>query len=116
MIAVIFEVTPKDGHRDAYLAIKDLPPREKLVVMEVEVEDADASGGEPVFAPDGTPAGRVSSGGYGYSVGKSLALCLVKAELLEAGDKYTIAVLGKPHSARVLPEPPFDPKGLLLRQ
>ena len=40
-----------------------------LSIIEVlDVTDADATGGEPIFLPDGTPVGRVTSGTYGYTV------------------------------------------------
>ena len=101
--------------RDAYLAIKDKPPREKLVVAEVETTNADANGGEPVFLADGTLVGRVSSGAYGHSVGVSLALCFVKSDYAAAGTKLDIAILGSSHPARILESAPFDPAGARLR-
>lgn len=101
--------------REAYLAIKDKPLREKLVVAEVDTTNADASGGEPVFLTDGTPVGRVSSGAYGHTVGASLALCFVKTGHANAGTQLDIAILGIPHRARILKHPPFDPKGIRLR-
>jgi dimethylglycine dehydrogenase len=99
----------------AYAKIKDNPPREMLVSMTVETTNADASGGEPVFLPDGTPVGRVSSGAYGFSVGKSCALCFIKTEHAVAGNAFDIAILGKPHRAVMLDAPAFDPKGERLR-
>jgi dimethylglycine dehydrogenase len=101
--------------RDAYAALKDKAAREHLVILEVEVENADASGGEPVFLRDGTPVGRVSSGAYGYTVQKSLALCFIKAEYAGAGNEFDVAILGRPHAAVQLVEAPFDPKGERLR-
>jgi dimethylglycine dehydrogenase len=101
--------------REAYLAIKDKSPREKLVVAEVDATNADASGGEPVFLTDGTPVGRVSSGAYGHSVGASLALCFVKTDHATAGTQIDIAILGIPHRAKILERPPFDPQGTRLR-
>jgi len=101
--------------RDAYLAIKDKPPREKLVVAEVETTNADANGGEPVFLIDGTPVGRVSSGAYGHCVGASLALCFIKTDYATAGTELDIAILGMPHRAKILEHAPFDPKGERLR-
>jgi len=101
--------------RDAYLAIKDNPPREKLVLVEVETENADANGGEPVFLIDGNPVGRVSSGAYGHSVGTSLALCFIKADFANPGTELDVAILGLPHRAKILEHPPFDPKGERLR-
>jgi dimethylglycine dehydrogenase len=102
-------------NKPAWEAIADAPPRETMVLLDIEAEAADASGGEPVFLPDGTPAGQVSSGGYGYHVGKSLALAYLKAGLAGPGDRVEVAVLGRPHRARVLARPPFDPEGARLR-
>ena len=103
-------------NKAAYLAVKDNVPRERLSVFEVEVtNDADASGGEPIFLPDGTPVGRVTSGAYGYSVDKSLALGFVKEDTAKPGDTVEVFILGKPHRATLLAEPPFDPKGKKLR-
>ena len=101
--------------REAYLALKDKAPREKLVILEVEATTADAAGGEPIFATDGTPVGRVSSGAYGHTVEKSLALGFVKTDYAEPGAEFDVAVLGRPHRSKLLAEPPFDPKGARLR-
>ena len=101
--------------RDAYLAIKDNPPREKLVIVQVEADKADANGGEPVFLTDGTPVGRVSSGAYGHSVGASLALCFVTSEHATPGTAVEVAILGQPHAGVILEKPPFDASGSRLR-
>ncbi len=101
--------------REAYIALKDKPPREKLVIAEVETTNADANGGEPIFLRDGTPVGRVSSGAYGHTVSKSLALCFIKTEYATAGTELDIAILGLPHAAKILEKPPFDPNGERLR-
>lgn len=102
--------------REAYLKIKDLPPRELLVNLEVDTpHNADASGSEPIFAKDGTPVGRVSSGAFGHSVGKSIALGFIKSEYVKSGAEFDIAILGINHSAKLLDEPAFDPKGERLR-
>ena len=101
--------------REAYLAIKDKPPREKLVVVRVETENADANGGEPVFLTDGTPVGRVSSGAYGHSVAASIALCFIMTEHAVPGTELDVAILGLPHRAVILEKPPFDPAGARLR-
>ncbi|RFP89403.1 FAD-dependent oxidoreductase [Rhodobacteraceae bacterium 63075] len=92
-------------------------PREKLVLLALDEADvtassADATGGEPIFAGD-EPLGRVTSGAYGYTVGMSLALGFVKGDF--EGEEVEVMVLGRPHRARILPEPPFDPKGEKLR-
>ncbi|WP_299918087.1 FAD-dependent oxidoreductase [uncultured Roseobacter sp.] len=92
-------------------------PREHLVLLEIDAaqtdaSNADATGGEPIFK-EGEGVGRVTSGTYGYTVGKSLALGYVKGAV--PGDHVDVMVLGKPHGAKILHEPPFDPKGKRLR-
>ena len=101
--------------REAYLEIKDNPPREKLVVVRIVKSDSDANGGEPVFLTDGTPVGRVSSGAFGHSVGASIALCFIRTEHAVADTEVDIAILGIPHRAVILENPPFDAKGERLR-
>jgi len=93
------------------------PAREQLVLLHIDDADvtasnADATGGEPIFK-DGQGIGRVTSGAYGYSVGMSLALGYVKNA--QPGDAVDVMILGKPHKATILHEPPFDPKGEILR-
>jgi dimethylglycine dehydrogenase len=102
-------------NKAAWEAISACAPREELALVEIDATVADASGSEPIFLPDGTPVGQVSSGGYGYSVGKSLALCYLEAGRVAPGDEVQVAILGRPHGARRLAEPPFDPRGLRLR-
>jgi dimethylglycine dehydrogenase len=102
-------------NKDSWLQIAAKPPREEMCLLEIDANLADATGSEPIFLPDGTPVGQVSSGGYGYAVGKSLALCYLRAGAVAPGDTVHVAILGQPHSARRLAEAPFDPKGLKLR-
>ncbi|MBA1144058.1 GcvT family protein [Mesorhizobium neociceri] len=102
-------------NRDAYAAISEKPARDQLIMLSIAAKDADATGGEPIFLPDGTPIGQVSSGAYGYFVEQSLALGYVKAGSAKAGDKVSVAILGRPHDAVLLSEPPFDPEGKRLR-
>ncbi|MEP1538294.1 MAG: FAD-dependent oxidoreductase [Paracoccaceae bacterium] len=104
-------------HKDSVVAVLQNEPREHLVLLELDhaqtgASNADATGGEPIFK-DGIGIGRVTSGAYGYSVGKSLALGYVNGAT--AGDTVDVMVLGRAHQARILNEPPFDPKGARLR-
>jgi dimethylglycine dehydrogenase len=84
-------------------------------MLSIDADQADATGGEPIFLPDGTPVGQVSSGAYGYFVGMSLALGYVKAGLTKPGDVVSVAILGRPHRGILLERPPFDPEGQRLR-
>ena len=102
-------------NKEAWAKIANEAPRDVLSYLAIEAVDADATGGEPIFLADGTPAGHVSSGAYGYSVGKSLAIAYLKAGLAKPGDALDVAILGRPHKATLLATPAFDPEGKRLR-
>ena len=104
-------------NKAAVLETMAQPARETLVLLHLDEADtqasgADATGGEPIFM-QGTGIGRVTSGAYGYTVGMSLALGYVIGA--KAGDRVEVMVLGRPHGATILAEPPFDPSGARLR-
>jgi len=83
--------------------------------MEVHgVTDADARGSEPIYR-GGELVGRATSGGFGWRVGKSLALAMVKPEHGAEGSELEIKILGETHKATVIPESPFDPDNERLR-
>ncbi len=102
-------------NKAAWQAIAANPPREQMSMLEIDATIADATGAEPIFLMDGTPVGQVSSGSYGYSVGKSLAIAYLKTGMAKPGDTVQVWILGQPHTARILAEPPFDPEGHRLR-
>jgi dimethylglycine dehydrogenase len=85
------------------------------VTLEVHgVTDADARGSEPVMK-NGAMIGRTTSGGYGWRVGKSLALAMVKPELSNVGDEVDLRILGEMRRAIVIPDSPYDAKNAALR-
>ena len=100
--------------RDAAQRERETGPQELLVLLEVDAQDADASGDEGIWLDD-RRVGLVTSGSYGHHVGKSLALAYVDREIVNANPELTVHVVGDERSARILPEPPYDPKGQNLR-
>ena len=101
--------------RDALLASRDKGPGSLLVTLSVDgVEDADALGNNALLV-DGNIVGRATSGGYGFRVGKSLALGMVAPEYAAPGTVLGIEILGKTYPATVIPDSPFDPQNERLR-
>jgi len=101
--------------REGLLARKEAGLKWQFVTLEVlGVSDADARGSEPITR-DGALVGRATSGGYGWRVGKSLALAMVAPEHATPGTRLEIVILGKAHGAVVIPDSPFDPENLALR-
>ena len=88
--------------------------RRELVLLEVEADDADASQDEGVWLGDRF-VGPVTSGAFGHSVGKSLALAMIDRDVIAESPQLTVFVIGDAKAARILPEPPYDPKGTKLR-
>jgi dimethylglycine dehydrogenase len=102
-------------NRTAWEKIASERPRYTMCMLEIDATDADASGAEPIFATDGTPIGNVTTGGYGYAVGKSLAIGYVETSACVPGASVRVAILGRDIDARILTHPPFDPEGARLR-
>lgn len=72
-----------------------------------------ALGNEPVRI-DGAVAGRVTSGGYGYSVERSIAYAYVPPEV-KLGTAVEIDIFGRWVGGEVVREPLFDPDGTRVR-
>ncbi len=101
--------------RAAALAERDgNGPDTTLVTLEVTAEDADASGFEPVWK-NGARVGFVTSGGYGHTTGKSLAMALVDRGEAEIGNDLTVHIVGAERQARIIPPSPYDPAGKAMR-
>jgi dimethylglycine dehydrogenase len=79
------------------------------------IVDADPLGNEPLFAPGGLMIGRTTSGYYGHTLRKSLAIGYVKPEFSAVGTELEIEILGERKRATVVPESPYDPESRDLR-
>ncbi len=101
--------------RDGLVAWRERGFANRYVTLEVHgVTDADARGSEPIYA-GGALVGRTTSGGYGWRLGKSLALAFVRPDLGEVGSELTVEILGVPHRATVIADSPFDADNARLR-
>jgi dimethylglycine dehydrogenase len=82
----------------------------------VEADGADAHGYEPVYAGGGPPVAYVASGGYGHTIGRSVALAYVPAAYAAPGSELEVGILGERRRAVVAAQPLFDPEGERLRR
>jgi 4-methylaminobutanoate oxidase (formaldehyde-forming) len=73
-----------------------------------------ALGSEPVRI-DGDLVGRVTSGGYGYTVERSIAYAYVPAVNAEPGQQVEVEIFGEWISGEVASEPLYDPDGERIR-
>ena len=100
--------------RAAALAERDNPSARVLVTLKVAATDADASGYEPVWQ-DGRLVGFVTSGGYGHTVGQSLAMAMVDRAVSSPGTALSLHIVGQEVAAEVIAASPHDPSGVAMR-
>jgi dimethylglycine dehydrogenase len=101
--------------RDALVRWRERGFANTFVTLEVhDVTDADALGNNPIYQ-DGALVGRATGGNYGFRVGKSLALAMVRPEHAEPGTELEMTILGARHPVTVIPESPYDPDNSRLK-
>lgn len=101
--------------REAALADRDATPEHQLVPMQIDAADADAWGYEPVWYGDEL-AGFTTSGAYGHTTGKSLALAYVKTPFLGSnGTGFSVNVADGQRPAVILAQAAYDPAGSKMR-
>ena len=86
----------------------------QLITLAVEAADADAIGDEPIWHDDKV-VGWVTSGGFGHSVGQSIALGYVDMAHAEATSGFGVEIIGERRPALRLAAAPFDPTGARMR-
>jgi len=79
----------------------------KLVYLDVDADNADAMGNEPVYYKNKI-VGVTTSGSYGFRVKKSLAFAYVKSDLTNAGSELEIAIQGQRRKAKILDSAVYD--------
>jgi 4-methylaminobutanoate oxidase (formaldehyde-forming) len=98
--------------RDALLERSQ--PTRRLVCLLLDDARSVALGSEPVRI-DGEIVGRVTSGGYGYTVERSIAYAYVPAAAALAGTPVQVEIFGEWVVGEVANEPLFDPSGGRIR-
>jgi len=89
-------------------------PAQQLVTLQVDAEDADASGYEPIWK-DGKRVGFVTSGGYGHTTDLSLAMAMVDRDLAAEGTELRVHIVGVERKCTVIAASPYDPQGHAMR-
>ncbi len=88
-------------------------PLKRLRCLTLEDPRSVALGNEPVRV-DGEILGRVTSGGYGYTVERSIAYAYLPA-FIEVDTAIEVDIFGEWVAGEVAREPLFDPKGERVR-
>jgi glycine cleavage system aminomethyltransferase T len=88
-------------------------PDRRLRCLVLEDPRSVALGNEPVRVGDEV-CGRVTSGGYGYTVQRSIAYAYLPAEI-QIGTEVEVDIFGRWVGGQVAREPLFDPDGDRMR-
>jgi 4-methylaminobutanoate oxidase (formaldehyde-forming) len=98
--------------RDALAAAGE--PRSRLCCLTLDDPLSVALGNEPVRVA-GEIAGRVTSGGYGYSVGRSIAYAHLPADRAAPATDVEVEIFGRWVGGQIAREPLFNPGGERIR-
>ncbi|PSL18291.1 GcvT family protein [Shimia abyssi] len=88
-------------------ALMSRDPSWELFYCELHADGIDIHGGEPVLL-NGKPVGLTTSGGYGYTVGKSLGWLFVRKGTPQAG--LSVQILDQQYPVSVHANSIFDPQ------
>lgn len=86
----------------------------QLVYFEVEADDSDVRGNEPIFSGE-TVVGLTTSGAYGHFTKKSLGFGYLPPAMSAPGTQLQIGLLGERREATVLKDPAHDAANERLR-
>jgi 4-methylaminobutanoate oxidase (formaldehyde-forming) len=100
--------------REALLAAREAGLDRRLCCMVLDEPLAVALGNEPIRV-GGAVVGRVTSGGYGFTVAASIAYGYLPVELAAVGTRGEVEVFGEWVGCTVSAEPLYDPEGLRIK-
>lgn len=90
------------------------PPDIRFVSLVFDDVMAVPLGNEPVLA-DGGIIGKTTSAGFGYRIGRPVALALVARDQAVEGNRLTVDIAGNHTVCRAVRGPVFDPRGTRMR-
>ncbi|TAM55464.1 MAG: aminomethyl transferase family protein, partial [Chloroflexota bacterium] len=92
----------------------DLPPPKRLRCLVLDDPRSVCLGNEPVRF-EGQVVGRVTTGGYGFAVERSIAYAYLPTAQADVGTRLEVDVFGTWVGATVSREPLYDPAGERIR-
>jgi glycine cleavage system aminomethyltransferase T/glycine/D-amino acid oxidase-like deaminating enzyme len=95
-------------------ALEASEPARRLCCLILSDPRSVALGNEPVRV-GGEVAGRVTTAGYGYAVGRSIAYAYLPPEHADQGTPVDVEIFGERVAGEVAAEPLFDPRGERVR-
>jgi dimethylglycine dehydrogenase len=120
---LLVEITPLEAGLDRFVAFdkgdfrgcqalakqKREGLKHRIMTLAVDAHDAECRGNEPVFR-DGRLCGITTSGGFGHTLGVSLALAYMEIGDTALETPLSVEILGEMVPSRVIPDCPYDPE------
>jgi 4-methylaminobutanoate oxidase (formaldehyde-forming) len=100
--------------REALERQRERGPDRRLRCLVLDDPTEVVLGGEPVRAADRV-LGRITSGGYGHTVDRSLAYAYLPVDAAQLGRRVHVEIFGRHVGAAVVDDPVFDPTGARIR-
>jgi 4-methylaminobutanoate oxidase (formaldehyde-forming) len=100
--------------RDTLAEAREDGPRKRLRCLLLADGHSVTLGNEPVRI-GAEIAGRVTTGGYGYTIGRSIAYAYLPPDRSDPGTPVAVEIFGRWVDGEVATEPLFDPKGERIR-
>ena len=100
--------------REALIAQQQAGTTNTFCTIEIDADDSDSVGNEPVFINDEL-VGRGTSGGYGHCVRKSLMLGYIRSDAAKIGQECEVRLLDQMRPARIIADSPYDPESAQAR-
>ena len=97
--------------RQALLGQRQEGVKQRSVTISIDTDGVSSFIHEGVYQA-GKLVGRITSGGYAYTLGCDIAFALLPVELGEPGTELEVLILGEMRKARVIAESPYDPDAL----
>ncbi len=107
------KAVPSQAH-DALVAAKAAGARKRLRALVLDDPRSVCLGNEPVRV-GGDVVGRVTSGGFGFAVERSIAYAYLPPDLAAFGTRGDVEVFGQQVGFEVAREPLYDPTGERIR-
>ena len=111
---VALDKEPEFIGRDALVAARAVGPRKRLRCLVLDDPRSVCLGNEPLKV-GGEVVGRVTSGGYGFAVERSIAYGYLPPERAALGTRGEVEVFGEWIGFEVAREPLYDPQNARIR-
>jgi dimethylglycine dehydrogenase len=98
--------------REALLNQQSAGIHQKMITLEIADCEVQPINNAPLFNQSGI-VGRITSGGYGHTLGKVIALAYIDIDVIGSTDGLEAEILGERYRVWIIADSPYDPENLV---